>query len=191
MIEENNCKKILRVLSLVLYYGLATWLPTAYSPLGLGLSKPFRAILCKCIFRKCGQDVNIERHAYFGYGSNIVIGDHSGIGVSARIMGGGEVFIGDNVMMGPDVVILTLDHNFDNTAVPMNTQGYLISPVTIEDDVWIGMRALIVPGVKIGKGSIVAAGSVVTKDISPYTIVGGNPARVIRKRANMPSNVQQ
>jgi maltose O-acetyltransferase len=95
----------------------------------------------------------------------------------------GTITIGADVMMGPDVVILTTNHIFENTDIPMDQQGIANElPVTIEDDVWIGTRVIILPGRHIGRGSIIGAGSVVTKDIPPFAIVGGNPAKVIRYR---------
>ena len=190
MSKETNIWKPKRILALILYYGFARFLPVSYNPLGLGLPRPIRGLLCQQIFRKCGRRINVEKGAYFGYGYNVQIGDNSGIGVNACIMGGADVVIGNNVMMAPEVVILTLNHEFESNTESMMAQGYRWAPVIIEDDVWIGMRALIVPGVKIGKGSIVAAGSVVTKDVPPYTVVGGNPARVIKSRRVVSSSGQ-
>jgi maltose O-acetyltransferase len=93
------------------------------------------------------------------------------------------VIIGKDVMMGPEVMIYTSNHETNRTDMPMIEQGDTQAiPVVIEDDVWIGARAILLPGVHIGKGAIVAAGSIVTKAVPPYTIVGGNPAKEIRKR---------
>jgi len=132
------------------------------------------------MFRKCGKNVNVERGAWFGY--NLEIGDNSGIGVNAQLYTAGGIVIGDNVMMGPDVVILTQNHRYDDITRPMREQGYERAPVIIEDDVWIGTRVIVLPGVRIGQGSIIAAGAVVTRDIPPFSVVGGNPAKVIKKR---------
>ena len=86
-------------------------------------------------------------------------------------------------MMGTDVTIITRNHRFDRTDIPMMEQGFEEErPVYIGNDVWIGDRALILPGVHIGDGSIIAAGAVVTKDVPPYSIVAGVPARKIRDR---------
>lgn len=94
-----------------------------------------------------------------------------------------NVVIGNYVMFGPDVAILGGDHNYDLSGVPMIFSGRPNIPKTvIEDDAWIGYRAIIMAGLKIGRGSIIAAGSVVTKDVPPYSIVGGNPAKVIKMR---------
>ena len=123
--------------------------------------------------------MNIEKHAHFTPG--LSIGDNSGVGIRCEV--NGPVTIGANVMMGPEVVIYTQTHKYDRTDIPMCEQGSTEPcEVVIEDDVWLGRRAIIMPGVRIGKGSIIGAGAVVTKDVPPYSVVGGVPARVIRTR---------
>jgi len=123
--------------------------------------------------------------AFFGNGANIEIGDYSAIGERAYIGGIGEsgkLKIGNYVLMAPEVVILTSNHNYLHTGIPMCYQGTSEEIVVIEDDVWICMRVMIMPGVTVHKGAIVAAGAVVTKDVPPYTIVGGIPAKILRMR---------
>nr|WP_238297371.1 acyltransferase [Eubacterium sp. MSJ-33] len=143
-----------------------------------GGAKKFRAFCASLFLEKCGKKINIEKGACFS--RKCTIGNRSGIGINAVL---GTVHIGDNVMMGPDCLILTQNHNFEMCDVPMIDQGMsAIKPVYIDDDVWIGQRVTILPGVHIGKGVIIGAGAVVTKDIEPYCIVGGNPAKVIRNR---------
>lgn len=85
-------------------------------------------------------------------------------------------------MMAPEVVIITRSHGHERVDIPMRKQGYFDSPVYIEDDVWIGTRAIILPGVRVGTGSIVGCGAVVSRDVEPFSIVGGIPAKLIRKR---------
>ena len=86
-------------------------------------------------------------------------------------------------MMGPDVVIMTNSHNFERIDIPMNIQGSAVpKKVVIGNDVWIGTRAIILPGTTIGNGAIIGAGAVVTKDVPEYGIVGGVPAKLIRNR---------
>jgi maltose O-acetyltransferase len=178
--EDMILKTVSRYLSLILYYSFATYLPKSNRPYAFGLTKPIRYLICKNIFDFCGKNVNIERLAYIGDGKGIYIGNNSGIGVNCKIQR--NVKIGNDVMIGEDVIILTSTHKFDDCNVPMRTQGLKILPVTIGDDVWIGSRVMILPGVKIGKGSIIGAGAVVTKDVPEYSIVGGVPAKVIRSR---------
>ncbi|MFC1870798.1 acyltransferase [Chloroflexota bacterium] len=173
-------KKITKLIATALYFGLARYLPVSYSPLSLGLTKPIRALLCRFMFKKCGKNVNIERGAWFGY--NLEIGDNSGIGINARLNTSGGIIIGNNVMMGPEVVILSQDHKHTDLAKPMREQGYVKAPVIIENDVWIGIRVIILSGVRIGRSAIIGAGAVVTKDIPPFSIAGGNPAKLIKKR---------
>lgn len=182
-INERYIKKIIRYIALTVYYCFGKYLPQRL-PI-YGECKRIRGFLCKLIFKKCGKNVNIQRGAYFGLGNNITIGDNSGIGVNAYITGigsGGELAIGNDVMMGPEVVIFTVSHCYKDTTIPMNRQGFYSAKVVIEDDVWIGYRSIILTDITIGKGSVIGAGSVITKDVPPYTVVGGAPARVIKKR---------
>lgn len=143
-------------------------------------AKRFRYLLCKRIFQRIGSGVNIERLAYFGDGSKIEIDDNSGLGINCVIT---NARIGKNVMMGPDVMYIQYNHRFERRDIPMAFQGFGESrPLIIEDDVWIGARVIIMPGITIKKGAIVGAGSVVTHDVPEYAVVGGNPARLIKYR---------
>ena len=140
-----------------------------------------RYLCVKQIFRKCGQNVNVERRANFGYGDKIEIGNNSGIGINASIPR--DTIIGENVMMGPNVVILSSNHCFDRTDIPMCLQGSTENKQTvIGSDVWIGRDVLITPGRKIEDGTIIAARCVLSKDFPAYSIVGGNPPKIIRMR---------
>ena len=142
-------------------------------------AKKFRCFFAKRIARSFGKNVNIEKKAYFTPG--LSIGDNSGVGINCEV--NGLVTIGNNVMMGPEVVIYSQSHKYDRTDIPMCEQGFdNPKEVVIEDDVWLGRRVIIMPGVHIGKGSIIGAGAVVTKDIPEYSVAGGVPARVIKKR---------
>lgn len=126
-----------------------------------------------------GKNVNIEKGAIFR--SQVSIGDYSGIGVRCEIYG--PITIGKYVMMGSEVVVYTQNHATSREDIPMQFQGYTeVKPVTIGDDVWIGRRVIILPGVKIGDGCVIGAGAVVSKDTPPYSVVVGNPARVVKFR---------
>jgi maltose O-acetyltransferase len=173
-------KKIIRLICAGLYYGFAQWLPVSYMP-GGRIAQAIRSVVCRPLFRSCGKNLNVEYGAFFHSGSTISIGDNSGIGVKAHVSG--TITIGNDVMMGKDVIIMTVNHTFDRTDIPMNRQGFgKEKPVVIEDDVWICDRVIILPGVRVGKGSILGAGAVVTKDVPEYAIVGGMPAKVIKYR---------
>jgi maltose O-acetyltransferase len=179
--KETTKRKIYRLIALVAYYSFARYFPRFPNHC---IGKKMRRYLCQFIFRKSGKNINVERMAYFGVGKNIELGSNSGIGIRAQIWGVdvGELIMGDNVMMAPEVIIVTLGHRHDSIETPMCSQGGYATKVIIEDDVWIGVRAIVLPGGKIGKGSIVGAGAVVTKDVPPYTVVGGVPAKVIKMR---------
>jgi acetyltransferase-like isoleucine patch superfamily enzyme len=113
----------------------------------------------------------------------VFIGDHCYLGAGVRLYAWNErITIGSHVLTSADVLIITRNHNFGALDVPIASQGYTDAPIAVEDDVWIGFRAIILAGVTIGRGSVVAANAVVTKDVEPYSIVGGVPARVIGKR---------
>jgi len=119
--------------------------------------------------------VIVKKNAYFGKGTGISIGDNSQIGERSQI--GAYTRIGRDVIMAPDVIIWTMGHAFDRTDIPINQQGATeIQPVTIGDDVWIGQRAIIKPGVTVGNHAIIGAGSIVTKDVPEWAIVAGNRA---------------
>lgn len=114
-------------------------------------------------------------------GDNVFIGRNCSVTTSSS--GRSPIRIGNNVMLAERVQIIGGNHAFDRTNIPINQQGEgKQGAITIEDDVWIGASAIVLTGVKIGKGSVVAAGSVVTKSVEPYFIVGGNPAKLIKKR---------
>jgi acetyltransferase-like isoleucine patch superfamily enzyme len=113
--------------------------------------------------------------------SGIVIGRESLIGESCVIRGTGGVTIGDRVFLSPMVHIYSNNHVFDDPDVCFVDQGITTEGVTIEDECWIGAQAVILDGVTIGRRSVVAAGAVVNRDVPPYSLVGGVPARVIRR----------
>ena len=172
-----------RKIYLVFYYLIARYLPGTKVPLIGKYSANVRLFICKKLFKKSASSFNVESGAYFGDGRHIEIGEKSGIGQNAQIRG--EVSIGNYVMMGPDVMILTQNHCIDRVDIPMALQGVAAhQPVVIKDDVWIGARSIVLPGVTINKGAIIAAGSIVTKDVAEWAIVGGNPARLIRYRVD-------
>ncbi|MFK5690598.1 acyltransferase [Ornithinimicrobium sp. LYQ92] len=163
-----------------LYYGVAARLPRSYSP-GGHLARRLRRATAGSLIQHAGDDVNIEAGAVFGSGRELRLGHRSGLGVDADVHG--PVTIGNDVMMGPRCTILTRNHRIDDVHSPMSSQGFEeYQPVAIEDDVWIGANVTIMPGVRVGTGSVLAAGAVVTRDVPAYSIVGGVPAVVLRSR---------
>jgi maltose O-acetyltransferase len=130
---------------------------------------------------ECGTDVNIEHGAWFGSGRGIRLGDRSDIGMDALVIG--PIHVGRDVMMGPRCVLLASSHEVSSVDQTMNSQGFKPDrPILIEDDVWLGAGVTVLPGRRIGRGSIIGAGSVVATDIPPWSIAVGNPARVVRDR---------
>lgn len=115
-------------------------------------------------------------------GEGLKMGDRSNIGPYSWIGCSGYIEIGNDVMMGPRCNLLAENHAFDRTDLPMNRQGVVRGTIVIEDDVWLGANCSITSGVRIGRGSIIAAGAVVTHDVPPWSIAGGVPARIIRSR---------
>lgn len=173
--------KIFSFIKLFLFYTLLTRLPSPTFPILGPFFEWIRYINCKGIFKKCGKKVSIGVGAHFGKGFEIEIGDYSGIGKNCKVPN--NIYLGNYVMMGPNVTIYGANHNYENTEIPMLMQGVAVAKKTIiEDDVWIGGHTIILPGRTISKGTIIGAGSVVTKDFPPYSIIGGNPAKLIRSR---------
>jgi len=174
--------RVKRSLWYYFYYGFAQHLPASYrfQPLGR-FAKMCRAIACKRLFRACGQRVNVERGANFYTGWEIEIGDDSSLGIDCMVPF--DLKVGKDVMMGPYTIIIGNGHQFTSRDLPMRLQGLQqYPPVRIEDDVWIGARVTILPGITIGKGAIIGAGAVVTKDVPPYAVCAGNPAHILRFR---------
>lgn len=112
--------------------------------------------------------------------AGITVGDDALIGEYNVIRGQGGVTIGHRVYTSPMVQIIAVNHVFDDRTRPFVDQGITAEGIVIEDDVWIGSGAVITDGVRVGRGSVVAAGAVVTRDVPPYSVVGGIPARVLR-----------
>lgn len=112
----------------------------------------------------------------------IIIGENTYVGAYSVLGSYEKIEIGINVMIAQGVSIRDHDHAFDRLDVPMNVQGVVTAPIIIEDDVWIGHGVVITKGVTVGKGAILAAGAVVTKDVPPFAIVGGVPAKIIKYR---------
>lgn len=115
-------------------------------------------------------------------GEGLKIGSNSNIGPYSYIGCSGKIEIGSQVMISPRVSIYAENHNFDNAEEPMKEQGVTRGYVKIEDDCWIASNSVILSGVTIGQGSVVAAGSIVTKDVPPFSVVAGNPARILKTR---------
>jgi len=129
------------------------------------------------------NEVSVQENVLINANRGFVsIGHGSWVGPGSVISGNGGVDIGENVMIASHCAINTVSHNYCRTDIPMRDQGLSCDPVLIGDDVWIGIGAIILQGIRIGHGSIIGAGAVVTRDIPPFSIAMGTPARVTGNR---------
>ena len=124
-----------------------------------------------------GKDSTFLMRCVFDFKEGLSIGENSVVNARCRIDNRGGIRIGDNVSISSDVIILTADHDMDSPDFVGRNR-----PVIIDDYVWVGTAAMIMPGVTIGKGAVVAAGAIVTKDVAPYHVVAGIPAKFIKER---------
>jgi maltose O-acetyltransferase len=182
-VHEQFCKHRLtcrQAAALFVYYLVAKNLPGPPTPFG-SFGQWVRRMLVRCIFLETGRDIRVHQNVNFGSGARLRIGDNSALAPNCWIAS--DTTIGNDVMMAPDVTILSATHGTACTDRPMRLQELPEKrPVVIGDDVWLGTRIIILPGVRVGSHSIIGAGSVVTKDVPEYAIVAGNPARIIRDR---------
>lgn len=139
-----------------------------------------RRILSVILGCEVDESITLLPPFYVDYGKHIKIGKGCFIQQCCTFFGRGGITLGENVFLGPKVNIITINHDPD----PENRDATYGRPVVLEDRVWVGINATILPGVRIGYGAIVGANSVVTKDVPPMTVVAGNPARIIKELKN-------
>lgn len=178
------------------WIALFAWIPT---PIGVVI----RLFAWRWFFASCGK-VRFDRDLTIGGLGNIRLGNGCRIGKGVFLTAAngqlvladevavspnanigaddGEIFIGRNVAIGPGTVIRSANHCFARADVPIMFQGHRRGLVEIEEDVWIGANCVITPDVRIGRGAVVGAGAVVTRNVEPFSIVGGVPARIIGNR---------
>lgn len=169
-------KKIRIILSFVLYETIGNLLPQSCRKVFGIRWGGVRAWFVRGYVRKMGKNVSVNKGAQIS--QRLSIGDYSGISRNSLIQG--EVYIGSHVMMGPECYIYSTNHKTTDLTITMDKQGFMpTKPVYIDDDVWIGARVTILPGVHIAHGAIIGAGAVVTKDVPEYAVVGGNPAKIL------------
>lgn len=135
-------------------------------------------------FQSCGENVIIHENCIFSHPQKTKIGSNVYIGPGCRFFSGGELEIGTNVVFGSNVSVLTMNHHYDAPDLMYLPYDDRNDPgrVIIENNSWIAYGVLIMPGVKIGHGAVVAAGSVVTGEIPPLAVAAGNPAKVVKYR---------
>lgn len=130
----------------------------------------------------CGSGLCIFPDVTLHYPRNLTIGRNVFMNRGVVITAPAKVTIGDDVLIGPHVIINSGNHRYVDPGVPIRLQGHKLDPIVIEDDVWIGAHSVILPGVRVGRSSVVGAGAVVTRDVPPDSVVGGVPARIIKHR---------
>jgi acetyltransferase-like isoleucine patch superfamily enzyme len=131
---------------------------------------------------KVGEKVTFYPGVWIAPGRNLNVGDKVDFALDVVVTTGGGVEIGSRTLIGYRAQILSSNHRIPEQGTRIIDSGHEHKKVTIGCDVWIGANAIILPGVEIGEGAVVAAGSIVTKNVPPFAVVGGNPARVIRDR---------
>ncbi len=130
-----------------------------------------------------GTSIMSGSYLYAHDSSNLIIGSHCSFNHNVTLgASGGEIVIGNHVLIGPNVVLRAADHVFASTEVPIRCQGHSPGRIAIGDDVWLAANVVVTSGVTIGNGCVVGAGSIVTRDLPPMTVCVGNPARPIRSR---------
>ncbi len=153
--------------------------PSSNSPASIG--SRLRIFFLRPFLDHAGQNVNIQPGVYLHPLWNISIGNNSGIGANSYISATDKVEIGNDVLIGPGLFVYTANHE-TRRGTPIIQQKMISAPIRIGNDVWIGTRVTILPGVTIGDGAVIGAGAVVTKNVDPFTIVGGVPATKIGER---------
>jgi len=172
-------RKFLKLFYFGLYNICVKNFPSSNSPRSLGCK--LRIFFLRPFLKRAGTNINIQPGVFMYSPEKVSIGNNSGVGRDSYIFASHQVEIGDNVMTGPQLFIITSTHGTD-PSTPMIQQPMKFAPVKIGNDVWIGARVTILPGVSIGDGAIVGACAVVIRDVEAYSIVGGVPAKKIGAR---------
>ncbi len=147
--------------------------------LPLEVGKRIRSFFMRFYLAELGRNSFFYTGVRIANPESVSIGSNSTFAVRLFITGGGGVQIGDWVGCGPDVKIWSVNHRYDDPDRPWQLQGWDKKPVVIEDDVWLGANVFVMPGVRIGTGAVVSAGTVVARSVPPFAIVAGNPGRVV------------
>jgi len=141
-----------------------------------------RKVVYTRLMGTCGENLCIYENVKIRNLKNIKAGNDLYINACGIIDAYTKIIIGNNVMIGPNVQLMTVSHCFDNTRIPMQKQDTVYKTITIGNDVWIGAGSIILPGITIGNGCVIGAGSVVTKNVPDFAVVVGNPARIVKIR---------
>jgi len=129
-----------------------------------------------------GKINKLDENIIINKPQNIRIGNNNFIGKNVHLIAHDKITIGNNCAIAADCKFITRNHDYSNKDIPVSEQPYIYKPINIGDDVWFGYNVVVLPGVNIGNGCVVAAGSVVSKSFSEYSVIGGVPAKLIKKR---------
>lgn len=142
----------------------------------------YRSLYWKMFLKKMGKNVTIQDRCKIMDANKIVIGNNVLISHNTDLYGHGNITIGDHTQIGAYSAIISHNHIFSIPGQPIREQGHENEEVIIGKDVWLGTHVIVLPGVTIGDGSVIGAGSIVTKPIPAYSVAVGNPAKVIKRR---------
>ncbi len=148
----------------------------------------FRAFFYGFFLKKIGERVYICKDVTILSPQNVTIGNRVYLGKNVTIAGQAGVTIGDYTIINHNVNIISINHIYQDSSKIIREQGYCGGPISIGEDVWIATGAVILQNIKIGNGAVIGANAVVTKNVAPYTLVGGVPARFIRRRSKKTKN---
>lgn len=155
---------------------------TVSSGYSVGFQARLRILFYSVTLPKCGKNLYVHPNTIFYYPHNLYIGENVYFNRNVFITARAKITIGNNVLIGPNTVINSGNHIYSDSKTLICLQGHISKDIVVEDDVWIGANVAILCGVKIGKGSVIAAGSVINRDIPPYSVVAGIPARKVKDR---------
>ncbi|MBK7653151.1 MAG: acyltransferase [Flammeovirgaceae bacterium] len=173
----NKNISLKRKMFFFLYNVFGKFLPRTTMPYSFG-SRHIRAYLVKNFIDACGANLRIEPGVTLS--PMVAIGSHCFIGENCRLQG--KVILGNDALIAQNVNMVAFNHRFERLDIPIRSQGENFGTIKINDDVWIGVNAIILNNVSIGNHAVIGAGSVVTRDVPDWAIVGGVPAKIIRYR---------
>lgn len=164
------------------FFGIYSWVTNILFCIGEFMPPVIRKAVFKLLFAQYGRNTYIDYGCYMRYMARIKVGNNVSVNKGCRFYGSffeknTYITIGNNVAIGPEVSIFAAGHDYNYIDLPD-----IAASVEIGNNVWIGGRSIILPGVKIGEGCIIGAGSIVTKDIEPWSVAVGAPAKIIKKR---------
>ena len=141
-----------------------------------------RELFYKHSCKSVGKDLCVMPDVIFKYADKISIGDYVYFNYRCLVVAKADITIGNHVLIGPNVIINSGMHNYKDKNKSIREQGHKSGEIVIEDDVWIGANCIIMPGITLGKGSVIGANSFVNKDVEPYTVVAGSPIKILSTR---------